>query len=304
MSAVSAPLPRTSGPAAFLRLKAIPVGTVILAILALWYVGAVALNAPFQRQLFATANQTYTTGDLIRATLDQERPVLPSPHQVAAELWKTTVETPVTSKRSLVYHGWITLSSTLVGFAIGTLLGILLAVLVVHNATMDKSLMPWIIASQTIPVLAVAPMIIVVLNAIGITGLLPKAFISTYLSFFPVTVGMVKGLRSPEVLHLDLMRTWSADRAQMFWKLRLPASIPFLFTSMKVAIAASLVGAIVGELPTGAVAGLGARLLAGSYYGQTVQIWSALIAAALMAAVLVTIVGIADRMVRKRMGAL
>lgn len=304
MSAVSAPLPRTSGPAAFLRLKAIPVGTVLLAILALWYVGAVALNAPFQRQLFATANQTYTTGDLVRATLDQERPVLPSPHQVAAELWKTTVETPVTSKRSLVYHGWITLSSTLVGFAIGTLLGILLAVLVVHNATLDKSLMPWIIASQTIPVLAVAPMIIVVLNAIGITGLLPKAFISTYLSFFPVTVGMVKGLRSPEVLHLDLMRTWSADRTQMFWKLRLPASIPFLFTSMKVAIAASLVGAIVGELPTGAVAGLGARLLAGSYYGQTVQIWSALLAAALMAAVLVTIVGAADRLVRKRMGAL
>lgn len=304
MSAVSAPLPRTTGPAAFLRLKAIPVGTVLLAILALWYVGAVALNAPFQRQLFATANQTYTTGDLVRATLDQERPVLPSPHQVAAELWKTTVETPVTSKRSLVYHGWITLSSTLVGFAIGTLLGILLAVLVVHNATLDKSLMPWIIASQTIPVLAVAPMIIVVLNAIGITGLLPKAFISTYLSFFPVTVGMVKGLRSPEVLHLDLMRTWSADRTQMFWKLRLPASIPFLFTSMKVAIAASLVGAIVGELPTGAVAGLGARLLAGSYYGQTVQIWSALLAAALMAAVLVTIVGAADRLVRKRMGAL
>ncbi len=220
-----------------------------------------------------------------------------------AELWKTTVGTPVTSKRSLVYHGWVTLSSTLVGFAIGTLLGILLAVLVVHSATLDKSLMPWIIASQTIPVLAVAPMIIVVLNAIGITGLLPKAFISTYLSFFPVTVGVVKGLRSPEVLHLDLMRTWSASPAQVFWKLRLPASIPFLFTSMKVAIAASLVGAIVGELPTGAVAGLGARLLAGSYYGQTVQIWSALVAAALMAAVLIMIVEAIDRLVRLRMGA-
>ncbi len=303
MSAVSAPLPRTTGAAAYLRLKAFPVATVILAILAIWYVATVALNAPFQRQLFATANQTYTTTDLVAATLEQERPVLPSPHQVAAELWKTVVDTPVTSKRSLVYHGWITLSSTLVGFGIGTLLGILLAVLVVHSATLDKSLMPWIIASQTIPVLAIAPMIIVVLNAIGITGLLPKAFISTYLSFFPVTVGVVKGLRSPEVLHLDLMRTWSATPSQVFWKLRLPASIPFLFTSMKVAIAASLVGAIVGELPTGAVAGLGARLLAGSYYGQTVQIWAALVAAAVMAAVLIMIVEAIDRLVRLRMGA-
>ena len=87
---------------------------------------------------------------------------------------------------------------------------------------------------------------------------------------------MVKGLRSPETIHLDLMRTYNASRAQMFWKLRLPASLPFLFTSMKVAVAASLVGAIVGELPTGAVAGIGAKLLAGSYYSQTIQIWAAL----------------------------
>jgi NitT/TauT family transport system permease protein len=142
----------------------------------------------------------------------------------------------------------------------------------------------------------------VVANAIGITGLLPKAFISTYLSFFPVTVGMVKGLRSPEVLHLDLMRTYSATPAEVLFKLRLPASVPFLFTSMKVGIAASLVGAIVGELPTGAVAGLGARLLAGSYYGQTVQIWSALFAAALLAACLVALVGLIERVVRRRMG--
>jgi len=303
MSAVAAPLARSGGLSAWLRLQVLPVATVVVAILALWYVGAVALNAPFQRQLFATAGQSYSTTDLIVATLDQERPVLPSPHQVAAELWKTTVATSVTSKRSLVYHGGITLSSTLVGCGIGTLLGILLAVLVVHSRTLDKSLMPWVIASQTIPILAIAPMVIVVLAAVGVTGLLPKAFISTYLSFFPVTVGMVKGLRSPEILHLDLMRTWSASPAQVFWKLRLPAAVPFLFTSLKVGIAASLVGAIVGELPTGAVAGLGARLLAGSYYGQTVQIWAALVAAAVLAAVLVTLVGALDRLVRARMGA-
>ncbi len=184
----------------------------------------------------------------------------------------------------------------------GTVLGILLAVAIVHNRAADMSVMPWIIASQTVPILAIAPMIIVVLNAIGLSGLLPKAFISTYLSFFPVVVGMVKGLRSPDRLQLDLLSTYSATAWQTFWKLRWPASVPFLFTSMKVAIAISLVGAIVGELPTGAVAGLGARLLAGSYYGQTIQIWSALIAAAVLAGCLVGLVGLANRLVLKRMG--
>lgn len=164
------------------------------------------------------------------------------------------------------------------------------------------SVMPWAIASQTIPILAIAPMIIVVLNSVGIQGIVPKAIISAYLSFFPVVVGMVAGLRSPDVMQLDLMRTYHASRAQTFWKLRLPSSMPYLFTSLKVGIAASLVGAIVGELPTGAVAGLGARLLSGSYYGQTVQIWSALIAAAVVAAALVGLIGIAQRLTLRRMG--
>jgi len=236
--------------------------------------------------------------------MSQERPVLPAPHQVAQEIYKTTVKKKITSKRSLIFHSWITLSTALLGFVMGTALGILLAVSIIHNRALDKSLMPWIIASQTIPILAIAPMIIVVLNAIGIQGMLPKALISTYLSFFPVAVGMVKGLRSPEISHIDLMRTYNASSWQTLWKLRLPASMPYLFTSMKIAIAIAMVGAIVGELPTGAVAGLGARLLAGSYYGQTVQIWSALIMASVLAATLVGLVSLANRLVLKRMGAL
>ena len=278
-----------------------PVLIVCVAILALWYLGTVLLNAPFAREKLERAGP-YTTTELLAATLNEERPVLPSPHQVAGEIWKTTFLVKPSSKRSLVYHGWVTLSSTLLGFLMGTLLGIALAVGIVHSRTLDKSLMPWVIASQTIPILAIAPMVVVVLNAIGLTGLVPKAIISTYLSFFPVTVGVVKGLRSPDPILLDLMRTYSASRAQIFWKLRWPSSVPFLFTSMKVAVAASLVGAIVGELPTGAVAGLGARLLTGSYYGQTVQIWAALLAAALMAGILVGVVGLLNRLVLKRMG--
>ena len=287
----------------FLKDKLLPVSTVVFLLIAGWYVAAVFLNAPFERDTAARAGTEIGFSEILRNTMAQERPVLPAPHQVVAEIWDTTANKAITSKRSLVYHAWITLSATLLGFGIGTVLGVLLAVGIVHNRAMDRSLMPWVIASQTIPILAIAPMIIVVLNAIGISGLLPKALISTYLSFFPVVVGMVKGLRSPETIQLDLMHTYNASPAQTFWKLRWPSSMPYLFTSLKVAVAISLVGAIVGELPTGAVAGLGARLLAGSYYGQTVQIWAALFMAAALAAVLVMIVGLAHTAVLKRMGA-
>ncbi len=283
-----------------------PIITVVIAIFVLWYAGAVALNSAWAQDKAKRADVTLSFSELVTDTLSQEKPKLPAPHQVGQEIWKTTgqkvIEGRAFSKRSLIYHSWITLSSTLLGFAMGTALGIALAVGIVYNRTMDKSVMPWVIASQTIPILAIAPMIIVVLNAIGISGLLPKAVISMYLSFFPVVVGMVKGLRSPGRMQLDQMKTWNASGAQEFWKLRLPSSMPFLFTSLKVAMAASLVGAIVGELPTGAVAGLGARLLAGSYYGQTIQIWSALITAAALAAALVGIIGMIQKLVLKRMG--
>lgn len=280
-----------------------PVTVVVAVIVLIWYGFAIYLNSAWEYDQAARAGTEISFSEMVYNTMWQERPVLPAAHQVIAEMWDSTVNRAVTSRRSLVYHSWVTLSATLLGFVIGTALGILLAIGIVHNRAMDKSVMPWVVASQTIPILAIAPMIIVVLNAVGLSGLLPKALISTYLSFFPVVVGMVKGFRSPEAIQLDLMHTYNASQGQVFRKLRWPSAMPYLFTSMKVAIAISLVGAIVGELPTGAQAGLGARLLAGSYYGQTVQIWAALFAAATLAAVLVALVGLGQRMVMRRMGA-
>ena len=275
---------------------------VVGALIFVWYLAAVSLNSTWALDKAKRAGVEIGTKELILDTWSQEKPKLPAPHQVASELWKTTVEKKITSKRSLIFHSWITLSSTLVGFLIGTSLGVLLAIGIVHNNAMNMSVMPWAIASQTIPILAIAPMIIVVLNSIGVQGLLPKAIISSYLCFFPVVVGMVKGLRSPDKIDTDLLHTYNATNAQKFWKLRLPTSMPFLFASLKVGISASLVGAIVGELPTGAVRGLGARLLAGSYYGQTIQIWSALIMAAIVAAALVGILALLQKLMLKRMG--
>jgi NitT/TauT family transport system permease protein len=279
-----------------------PVLTIVATIIVIWYAAAVWMNAPFQRDLDRRGDVTSTTMEFIVKTLSQPKPIVPAPHQVAQNVFENTFLRKVTSNRSLVYHSWITLSSTLAGFAFGTLLGVLIAVGIVHVKALDRSLMPWIIASQTVPILAIAPMVVVVLAAINVTGLIPKALISTYLSFFPVAVGMVKGLRSPDIIQLDLMRTYNASRWQTFWKLRVPASMPFLFTSMKVAVAASLVGAIVAELPTGAAAGIGSKLLAGSYYSQTIDMWAALIAGSLLAAMLVTIVGVGGWLIDRRMG--
>ena len=283
----------------------IPISTVLLFIFSIWYVGTILLNSPFQKDVYKRKGvENYSYSQLVKDTMSQKRPVLPPPHQVLIELWNSTVNKKITSKRSLVYHAGITLSSTLLGFVIGSLLGIVLAVAIVYSRTCDMTLMPWIITSQTIPILAIAPMIIVVLSALGIQGLLPKAFISTYLSFFPVTISMVKGLRSPETIELDMMKTWNANGLQTLLRLRLPSSVPFLFAGMKIGIAAALVGAIIGELPTGAVSGLGARMLQGSYYGQMVQIWSALIFASLIAALLVTMIDVIRLSTLKRFGQL
>ena len=276
-----------------------PLTVVIAAIIVLWYLGAIWLNSGLVEQRLEHPTAT----EFVDAAWSLERPVLPAPHQVAIEFYQSVFEREIDSPKSLVYHAYVTGSAAVVGFLFGTLLGILLSLGIVRWRTLDRSLLPWIIASQTIPILAIAPMIIVVLGNLGLTGLMPKAVISMYLCFFPVTIGMVKGLRSPDPLQLDLMRTYSATPGQLFWKLRWPASIAFLFTSLKVAVAISLVGAIVGELPTGAQEGLGARLLSGSYYGQTIQIWSALFMAALLGMVLVAAVGLIERVTLRHMGA-
>ena len=279
----------------------LPITTIVIFILFVWYCFSIVLNSSWAYDRASRNSQTLTLKELVHDTWSQKKPKLPAPHQVFSEMWETTFNKKVTSKRSLVYHTWITLSGTIAGFLFGTILGIILALAIVHDRATDLSIMPWIITSQAIPILALAPMIIVVLGSIGFTGLLPKAVISMYLSFFPVVVGMVKGLRSPEILEIDQMKTWSATKTQILWYLRIPRSIPYLFTSLKLGIAASLVGAIVGELPSGAISGLGARMLAGSYYGQTIKIWSALFAAAILAATLVALIGLIQKIISRRM---
>jgi NitT/TauT family transport system permease protein len=281
--------------------KVLPVTCVITFIVIIWYGFSILLNAPWEFDKAKRNSITLSATELVSNTWSQKRPKLPTPDQVLGEIWDTTVNKKITSRRSLVYHVSITFYETIYGFAFGTGLGILLAIGIVYNRATAMSVMPWIVTSQTIPILALAPMIVVALGSIGFGGLVPIVVIAMYLSFFPVVVGMVKGLKSPEQLEIDQMKTWSASKVQILFKLRAPRSTPYLFTSLKLGIAASVVGAIVGELPSGNGGGLGFRMLTGSSFGNTLHIWSGLFAAAILAGSLIAIISIIQRFVLKRM---
>ena len=199
----------------------LPVLTVLAAMLAIWYLAVAPMNVRVALDQAERAGNVITpegsverrgvsvwrlmaqNTDHVKMGYDLDRPRLPTPAQVGQELWKTTgamaLKGRAWSKRSLIYHGWITLQSTLWGFLLGTTLGIVGAIAIVYSRVADMSMMPWAIISQTIPIVALAPMIIVLSSQIGVEGrALPKAIISAYLCYFPVLVGMVKGLRAPE----------------------------------------------------------------------------------------------------------
>lgn len=289
--------------------KTLPVLAVLGIILLIWYLCTVWMNSAWVYDQAGREGRAVGFGELVTATMALDRPMLPAPHQVAVALWDGVTGQAVTSKRSLVYHGWVTLEATLAGFVMGILLGVTLAIGIVYFRVLEMTVMPWAVISQTIPIVALAPMIVVLSNTLSLgevlgveNRLVSKTIISAYLSFFPVLVGMVKGLRSPDAMQLDQLATWNASGWQSFRYLRLPSSMPYFFASLKVAIAAALVGAIVGELPTGAVEGLGARMLVASQFGQPLLMWASLFAAALVAGLLILAVGALQRAADRAMG--
>jgi NitT/TauT family transport system permease protein len=282
--------------------RLLPVLCILAVLTEVWYGAALAMNWG-QAQSLGDDDAGWT--DVAMSALSLERPLLPTPDQVAEEMTRSVFGYSVASPRSLVFHAGVTAWEALLGFVVAVVAGMALAIGIVHIRTLDRALMPWLIVSQAVPVLAIAPMVVVVLGNIGLTGVTPKALIAGWLSFFPIATGMAKGLRSSDPMRRDLLRTYSATDTQVFLKLRWPDSMAFLFPAMKVAAPLALVGAIVAELPTGAQAGLGARLLTGSYYGQTPQIWAALFMAALLAMLAVAAVDVAQALlVRARGGRL
>ncbi len=182
-----------------------------------------------------------------------------------------------------------------IGFAIGALIGLLLATVFVHSRLLERALVPYVVASQTIPIIALAPLIVFAFGA-NVTSVV---VIATYLTFFPVTIAMIRGLRSFDPRALELMRSYAATRSTIYRRLRLPASIPYLFTALKIAATASVVGAIIGEGPGGIADGLGRVIITYNQYYITgpEKLWASIVAAGLLGVTFYLVVVAAERVV-------
>ena len=202
----------------------------------------------------------------------------------------------------LLAASWVTFKEALVGFAAGGIIGFSLGLLFVRSSLAERGLMPWVVASQTVPLLAIAPMVVLWAGKARLPLWVAVAAIAAFLSFFPVTINTVRGLRSPLPTATELFRSYASTPGQEFVKLRVPAALPYLFTGLKVAAGASVVGTIVGELPSGLPDGLGRQLLTFSYYylSGPPKLFAAVLFSALLGIVFVALVALAERLVIPR----
>lgn len=205
---------------------------------------------------------------------------------------------PVLLVQILAEAALVTWREAFTGFLAGSVLGFGLGTLFAHSRLLERALLPYAVASQTVPILALAPMIVTALGA----GWVPVAVISAYLTFFPVTINTLRGLLSPEPMALELMRSYAASPAAVLWKLRLPAALPYIFTALKVSATGSVVGAIVGELPSSRSDGLAAAILraSGNYAAEPEKLWGTILMASLVGMLFFAAVTVAEGLVMRR----
>ncbi len=190
-----------------------------------------------------------------------------------------------------------TFREALIGFAAGGVLGLGLGILFVHSRLAERAFVPYVVASQTVPILAISPIIVVATQA----GWVSVAIISAYLTFFPVTIAALRGLRAADPRAFELMRSYAASNRSVLWKLRLPTSVPYLFGSLRVAAAASIIGAIIGELPSGIPDGLGSALLTfNQYYSSGPErLWATIIMCSMVGLAFVGLVRLAEHLLTR-----
>jgi NitT/TauT family transport system permease protein len=247
-----------------------------------------------------TVNAHPSCGDSLYACfLNLPQHPVPYPHWIAERIGPFVSKFALTDERNVVWATLYTSLGTLAALALGGAVGILLAVVFVLFRPLEQALLPWVIASQTVPIIALVPVLLLVLGNFGITiqtSLLPTAIIGAYIAFFPVVVGTVKGLRSVDPLALDLMRSYAASPLQLFVKVRFPAAVPFFFTSLKLGTAAALVGALVAETESNNRRGLGFQILGQVQSGNVADVWILLIVSGLLGIGLVALVGLLERL--------
>lgn len=272
----------------------IPMLTVAVIALAIAFPLMVFLNAQAASRLLERGAELPCKSPL-ECAFNLRSPVIPAPNQLLEDFPRAYLNP--SSPTSVPYNAFYTGLATLLGLALASIIGLGLAVILTVSRPFERAVLPWLVASQTVPIIAIAPMLAVVLGSNGVQGLLPKVLISAYIAFFPIAIGVAKGLKSSDPLQIDLMRTYNASSVQTFANLRFPTSVPFLFTAFKVAMTAALIGAIVAESSTITDAGLGRMLSENSRASDARNLWQVMLGSAALGIVLVSLVGVVERLV-------
>jgi len=202
----------------------------------------------------------------------------------------------------LLDAAWFTGKEALAGFLLGAAIGFAIAVVVAHSRLLERGLLPYIVASQTVPILAIAPMVVVGLGSKGVEGWKAVAILAAYLTFFPVAINTLRGLQSVDSRALELMQSYAASRWHVLWRLRVPASLPYIFTALRISATASVIGAIIGETPASIQEGLGGAIVNfNQYYSlQPTFLWATNIVCAALGIAFFVLVALTERLVLRR----
>jgi NitT/TauT family transport system permease protein len=242
-----------------------------------------------------------TTGLKLGAFVVNDR-TLPHIHDIVGQLFEPSRRNGPMLIEVLWDATLFTAKEAAVGFALGASIGFGLGVILAHSRLLQRGFLPYIVASQTIPILAIAPMVVVWMGGRGFPDWFSVSVISAYLTFFPVAINTLRGLTSADPRALELMRSYAAGPLQILWKVRIPSSLPFLFAAFKISATASVVGAIIGELPASIQDGLGGAILNFNQYYATspASLWATNLIAALLGITFFLIVVAAERLVVRR----
>jgi NitT/TauT family transport system permease protein len=276
----------------------VPVLIVLVILIAAWYASSAYFNLQNLDSLVVPPPgwQKLSLLEKVHRSLTTDQPLVPTPNQTFSDFFNDLKQSP-TADGTLWSDVFWTGQVAVLGFLLGSVIGIALALLFLSSRTLAQALMPYVVASQTVPIIALVPPLIV---TIGL-GIRSEILVSAYLAFFSITISTYKGLQSVEPLAFDLMQSYAASRRQIFTKLRLPASLPFMFTGLKIGVTASLIGAVVAELSSGSSHGLGQRLVTTTTDGLYIPLWSTIVATACVGLILYCVlVALEKALVRQR----
>jgi NitT/TauT family transport system permease protein len=202
----------------------------------------------------------------------------------------------------LLHAAWFTAKEAIVGFALGASFGFLIGVLMSQFLLLRRGLLPYVVASQTVPILAVAPIVVVYLGSLHVASWFSVAVIASYLTFFPVAINTLRGLMSTDRRAVELMRSYAAGRLSILWKLRIPAALPYIFSALKISATASIVGAIIGEAPSSIQSGLGGFIVNfDQYYSLNPEnLWATNVIAALLGIAFFLVIVLVEAIVVRR----